>query len=221
MGHVDFGNKITYSRRLREIMAARGMNNISAPIPLLTERGITLSASQIYRLVGDKPERISLPLPGALTDALDCTVEDLCVFRAEAAAVPKAVNAGPVVIDLNTTIRPKRARVRRTDRCPKQCAPVAITADNHTDVWGRPGRRDLPTLPPDRADHHDPRRRHWAGRSRAGGVARSRSHPSPNPAPVWSGCTTTHTSLRCSPTSPPAESLWSTKHSMTMPIRGP
>ena len=30
---------ITYSWRLREIMAARGLNNISDLIPLLTERG--------------------------------------------------------------------------------------------------------------------------------------------------------------------------------------
>ncbi|MEV6602410.1 helix-turn-helix transcriptional regulator [Actinoplanes sp. NPDC051346] len=106
---------ITYSWRLREIMAARGLNNISDLIPLLTERGITLSASQIYRLVGDRPERISLTVLGALIDALDCTVEDLCAFRVEATAAPKAVNAGPVVVDLNKTIRPKRARVRRTD----------------------------------------------------------------------------------------------------------
>jgi DNA-binding Xre family transcriptional regulator len=106
---------ITYSWRLREIMAARGLNNISDLIPLLTERGITLSASQIYRLVGTRPDRISLTVLGALTDALDCTVEDLCAFRVEAAAPLKAANAGPTVVDLNQTIRPKRARVRRTD----------------------------------------------------------------------------------------------------------
>lgn len=106
---------ITYSWRLREIMAARGLHNISDLIPLLTERGISLSASQIYRLVGSRPERISLKLLGALTNALDCTVEDLCAFQLEAAAPPKAVNAGPTVVDLNKTIRPKRARVRRTD----------------------------------------------------------------------------------------------------------
>lgn len=106
---------ITYSWRLREIMAVRGLHNISDLIPLLTERGITLSASQIYRLVSTRPDRISLTVLGALTDALECTVEDLCAFRVEAVAAPKAVNAGPAVIDLNSTIRPKRARVRRTD----------------------------------------------------------------------------------------------------------
>lgn len=108
--------KIDYSWRLREIMAARGLFNISELIPLLTERGIDLSASQIYRLVGQKPERISLPLLGALCDALECTVEELCEFTAVAANKPRraaAVNAQ--VVDLNTTIRPKRARVRPVD----------------------------------------------------------------------------------------------------------
>lgn len=108
---------IEYSWRLREIMAARGLFNISDLIPLLVERGIDLSPSQIYRLVGQKPERMSMILLGALCDALDCTVEDLCQFHSVATAQRKnVVNApaskGPKVVDLNTTIRPKRARVR-------------------------------------------------------------------------------------------------------------
>ena len=105
---------IEYSWRLREIMAARGLFNISDLIPLLVDRGIELSASQIYRLVGHKPERISMPLLGALCDALECTVEDLCDFRTVAAVQRKAAN-GPKIIDLDTTIRPKRARVRPAD----------------------------------------------------------------------------------------------------------
>lgn len=104
--------RIEHSWRLREIMAARGLFNISELIPLLTERGIDLSASQIYRLVGSKPERISLSLLGALCDALECTVEDLCDFTALSAIKPRrAASSGSRVVDLNTTMRPKRARV--------------------------------------------------------------------------------------------------------------
>ncbi|MGH6655827.1 MAG: helix-turn-helix domain-containing protein [Actinocrinis sp.] len=108
-------SRISYGWHLREIMAARGLNSISDLIPLLKERGIDLSASQIYRLVGAKPERLSLTLLGALCDALECTVEDLCHFTTEAAAKPRAAAGGASVIDLNSTIRPIRARVRRTD----------------------------------------------------------------------------------------------------------
>ena len=111
---------IEYSWRLREIMAVRGLFNISDLIPLLVERGIELSPSQIYRLVGQKPERMSMTLLGALCDALDCTVEDLCQFHTVATAQRKTAVNGPSseaskVVDLNATIRPKRARVRPAD----------------------------------------------------------------------------------------------------------
>jgi hypothetical protein len=39
--------------------------------PLLTEPGIQLAASQIYRLVVEKPERLSLKTLMALLDILD------------------------------------------------------------------------------------------------------------------------------------------------------
>lgn len=106
---------IEYSWQLREIMAARGLFNISDLIPLLVERGIELSPSQIYRLVGQKPERISMTLLGALCDALDCSVEDLCQFHVAATAQRESAVNGPKVVDLNTTIRPKRARVRPSE----------------------------------------------------------------------------------------------------------
>ncbi|WP_207944916.1 helix-turn-helix domain-containing protein [Actinomadura rubrisoli] len=89
---------ITYTWRLREVMAARGLHTISDLIPLLTARGVTLSTSQIYRQVGTRPDRISLTVLGALIDALECTVEDLCAFDVHG-AVPPASGAGhPVVL---------------------------------------------------------------------------------------------------------------------------
>lgn len=110
--------RIEYKWRLREIMAARGMNSISDLLPLLFDRGVTLSDSQIYRLVGQKPERISLALLGAITDALECSVEDLCQFEAAAASTPlrRAVGTTTEPVALNESVRPRRARVRPTDR---------------------------------------------------------------------------------------------------------
>ncbi|NGP09709.1 helix-turn-helix transcriptional regulator [Rhodococcus sp. 14C212] len=105
--------RVEYSWRLREIMAVRGLNNISDLIPLLIERGIDLSPSQIYRMLGQRPDRISLALLGAICDALDCSVEDLCQFRIEAAPSRRTRAVGSrSVVDLNSTIRPKRARIR-------------------------------------------------------------------------------------------------------------
>ncbi|MSR97634.1 helix-turn-helix transcriptional regulator [Arthrobacter sp. BL-252-APC-1A] len=110
--------RIEHKWRLREIMAARGLNNISDLLPLLTDRGITLSDSQIYRLVGQKPERMSLALLGAITDALECSVEDLCHFEAVSSKsrLRRTVGSTAEPISLNETIRPRRARIRPTDR---------------------------------------------------------------------------------------------------------
>jgi Cro/C1-type HTH DNA-binding domain len=52
---------ISYQWKLREIMATRGLFTTTHLAPLLAERGITLSASQIHRLVTGTPERLSLP----------------------------------------------------------------------------------------------------------------------------------------------------------------
>ncbi len=40
-------------------------------VPLLAERGIDLSASQVHRLVTGTPERLSLPVLAALCDIFD------------------------------------------------------------------------------------------------------------------------------------------------------
>ncbi|MGR6916749.1 helix-turn-helix domain-containing protein [[Actinomadura] parvosata] len=66
-----------YRWRLREVMAARGLFSTTALRPLLAERGIDLSPSQVYRLVAEKPERLSLRTLVALLDILDCAMDDL------------------------------------------------------------------------------------------------------------------------------------------------
>jgi DNA-binding Xre family transcriptional regulator len=69
--------KLDYRWRLREVMAGRGMFSTTGLRPLLAERGIELSPSQVYRLVTERPERLSLRTLMALLDILDCTMEDL------------------------------------------------------------------------------------------------------------------------------------------------
>ncbi len=69
--------KLGYQWNLRVLMANREMFATTDLAPLLAERGINLSATQVYRLVVQTPERLSLPTLMALCDILECTSNDL------------------------------------------------------------------------------------------------------------------------------------------------
>jgi DNA-binding Xre family transcriptional regulator len=81
--------KLGYRWNLRLLMAKAGMYATSDLVPLLAERGVVLSAAQVYRLVTQTPERLSLHTLMALCDILDCTPNDLI----EPAAAPAAKKA--------------------------------------------------------------------------------------------------------------------------------
>lgn len=70
---------IGYEWHLREQLAVAGMFSTTKLIPLLEERGIHLSPSQVYRLVAERPERLNLHVLMALTDILGCSTDDLIV----------------------------------------------------------------------------------------------------------------------------------------------
>jgi DNA-binding Xre family transcriptional regulator len=107
---------VDYSWRLAELMAAHGMHNSTDLVPHVRERGIELSASQIYRLVTSKPERVSLKLIAAICDVFSCGVEDLVTVTATDVRRKKATAASrPNVVDLNKSARPRRARVIHDD----------------------------------------------------------------------------------------------------------
>ncbi|WP_315901440.1 helix-turn-helix transcriptional regulator [Rhodococcus sp. BP22] len=69
--------KLDYHWHLRHVMAGRGMFSTTEMIEPLARRGIRLSSSQVYRLVVDRPERLSLKVLMALLDVLDCAMTDL------------------------------------------------------------------------------------------------------------------------------------------------
>lgn len=68
---------VDYHWHLRRLMAERGMFNTTALRPLLAQRGVNLSASQVYRLVTEKPERLSVATLATLVDILGCTMDEL------------------------------------------------------------------------------------------------------------------------------------------------
>jgi DNA-binding Xre family transcriptional regulator len=66
---------IQWHLRLR--MAEAGMFQTSDLVPLLAERGVTLSREQVFRLVTQLPQRLSMDTLAALCDILDCQPNDL------------------------------------------------------------------------------------------------------------------------------------------------
>ena len=102
--------QVSYQWRLREVMAASGMFTVTELVPLLHERGIDLSASQVHRLASGTPERLSLQVLAALCDIFSCTPAELIATRAQDAPLRKTAT-GDGAVNLNAR-RPKRARLR-------------------------------------------------------------------------------------------------------------
>lgn len=104
--------KLDYRWHLRRVMAERDMFSTTDLLAPLSERGIKLSTSQVYRLVVERPERLSLKILVALLDILGCAMEDLiepvCAAPAKKA---KASGAHGGIGEL----RPKRARITGID----------------------------------------------------------------------------------------------------------
>jgi DNA-binding Xre family transcriptional regulator len=101
--------KLDYRWHLRQVMATRGMFSTTDLLGPLSERGIKLSSSQVYRLVVERPERLSLKILMALLDILDCDMADLIepVAVARPAGKTRVAGGGQGVGDL----RPRRARI--------------------------------------------------------------------------------------------------------------
>jgi DNA-binding Xre family transcriptional regulator len=101
--------KLGYRWHLRQVMAARGMFSTTDLIAPLAERGIKLSSSQVYRLVVERPERLSLKILMALLDILDCTMTDLIEPVAIDGQAKKSKAAGGEAGI--GSLRPRRARI--------------------------------------------------------------------------------------------------------------
>ena len=106
--------KLDYRWHLRQVMATRGMFATTDLIEPLAQRGIHLSSSQVYRLVVERPERLSLKILMALCDILDCSMDELIEPIAAAAPVRKKRTADGADTGIGD-LRPKRARITATE----------------------------------------------------------------------------------------------------------
>lgn len=111
--------RIEYQWKLREVMAAAGMFSTTKLVPLLAERGVHLSTSQVYRLAAEKPERMNMQALIALLDIFDCTFEEIAprVVSENAGAATGTMDLG---VDRGSTaayqlrasgLRPRRAQI--------------------------------------------------------------------------------------------------------------
>lgn len=99
--------KMSYRWHLRRLMAGKEYWQTTDLVPLLAERGITLSREQVFRLVTQPPQRLSLDTLAALCDILDCTPNDLIEIEAVNAEVRKKAGEkrGPSPAVRRTSIR--------------------------------------------------------------------------------------------------------------------
>lgn len=99
---------ITWQLRMR--MAEKSMFQTSDLVPLLGERGIHLSREQVFRLVTQTPQRLSMDTLAALCDILDCSPNDLIDIQVVNAEVRKASGGDSPVVP-----RVRRSTIRRPD----------------------------------------------------------------------------------------------------------
>ncbi|MFF3016713.1 helix-turn-helix domain-containing protein [Streptomyces sp. NPDC057939] len=101
--------KMGYQWQLRRLMAERQMFQTSDLVPLLAERGVTLSREQVYRLVTQPPQRMSMDTLVALCDILQCTPNDLIKPEVVNVQLRKTADgdAGPL------PLTPRRTVIRR------------------------------------------------------------------------------------------------------------
>jgi DNA-binding Xre family transcriptional regulator len=105
--------KMGYHWLLRERMADHGIWKTTELVPLLADRGVHLSASQVHRLATQPPERLSLGVLAALCDIFGCGPSDLVTCYAIEPAQRRAAGAEDLgdVVGLRNRGRPRRALV--------------------------------------------------------------------------------------------------------------
>ncbi len=102
--------KLDYRWHLRQVMAERGMFATTDLIDPLAARGIRLSSSQVYRLVVERPERLSLKILMALLDILDASMGELIEPVAAGGHARKRAAASGTDASIGE-LRPRRARI--------------------------------------------------------------------------------------------------------------
>ncbi|GAB3578211.1 hypothetical protein GCM10027406_14030 [Leifsonia lichenia] len=107
-------HQIEYKFHVRELMARVGIHSSRDLVEPLRDRGITLSESQINRIVAHNPERISFQVLAALCDVFGVEMNELVTFTSsEVKTTRRRVAGDGTDVPLLEAYRPVRARIRR------------------------------------------------------------------------------------------------------------
>ena len=110
---------VAYRWHLRKVMSGNGLHNTTDLVPLLADRGVVMTSTQVYRIVTGEPERLNMRLIAALCDIFGCTPNDLIEpyvvatsGRGRKTAAVAAPTGSPNPASKN---RPRRATITSTD----------------------------------------------------------------------------------------------------------
>ncbi|MEU1895674.1 helix-turn-helix domain-containing protein [Streptomyces pristinaespiralis] len=106
--------RMGFEWNLRRLMAGRDMYQTTDLVPRLAEYGVHLSREQVFRLVTQPPQRLSMDTLAALCGILDCSPADLITVREVRRQVAKPTASGEM--DGSGVAPPaRRVRVRRPE----------------------------------------------------------------------------------------------------------
>ncbi len=104
-------SRLGYAWHLRLRMAEQGMFNSPELAAALRARGVTLSDSQVWRLVTGTPERLNLRVLVALCDILGCSPNELIEPVEQSVERPRRQGRA-----VDADVVPKPARVKSHGR---------------------------------------------------------------------------------------------------------
>ena len=107
---------VAYHWHLRKVMNEHGMQSTTDLVPLLAERGVVMTSTQVYRIVTGQPERLNMRFLAALCDIFDVTPTELVPTEAVNVGVRKiAAGDRPATEPDIGELRPVRAKIVRPD----------------------------------------------------------------------------------------------------------
>lgn len=109
---------VDYHWHLRELMTRHDLHNTTELVPLLADRGVVMTSTQVYRIVTGAPQRLNMHLLAALCDIFDATPNDFIepyVVSTSRRGRKAATGDGSSPPSSGTKNRPTRAVIKPAD----------------------------------------------------------------------------------------------------------